>query len=919
MTGYKKRILSALLAASLLLPCAYTLSADDGRGEFDPYAWEISVPTADLSRRMSDYTGAGEVIAVIDSGFDLTHPVFETAPPSPAIARSDVARLFGEAYYISEKIPFAFDYAGGAGNLGNLSSHGTSAASVAGGFKPGAGDQHLEDGTVLHDPTVAGMAPDAQLLLMKAAADGSSRIDASMAAQAILDALRLGAAAIVIHTDGLTENEDLLTALDAAAQIGVPVFCGAGDVNTDTVEKISSVLYTDRSTLSAICDLPGLSVVGAAGDPYRNIRTLRLRIGEGEETPVAYTDSCSEYFGIPFAGYFAGMDIPVCWIEGVGRAEDYRGIDAEGKLAVVRRGEISFVEKATHASEAGAIGFIVVDSGDGVSRMALEGAPIPGVMVDKEAEAILADAGAVLATFPKLEKTVAAFSASGVDGSLSKTVDFVCDGEGLMGAIHTALAEDTVYAELSGTSYAAAAAAGFAARCAQFCRKSGLTQADVLPLLIQSADPLRDEDGHRLSPRMAGAGYVSEDSVFPASCMVNEDGRSVTVAGALPYRTAYLSLTVKNLGDTEKKYTITGAVYSDGWVEKEGIPTRDGKSEILSAAVYLGDSTKNIHEGAENRKTVTLTLDPGEVQSLDVRVNLSKAQKKSMDAVFENGFFMDGFLILTEEGGEVLSHPFTAFFGDWSKAPLVDSLVYDPDPAVLAKSYLTFRPDEDNDHFIGVKNPASVGWDVYDPRYNILDADGDNTLYLHLSVLRKIDSLRVRIFDAGGRCVYEREEGDLSWQTRKTHAIPLWNFVAGDNEEYLFPEGEYECEIRLKSSFGKLGSTENEMNFKVTLDRDRPDVVSYSIAREKAGRLTLRVTATDDRALGILYAYDGGFSYVPEGGMYAFSGEKTAYAVMDLSQYDYLDPLYIEVSDYAGNSRVIRIPSEKIKALSGVE
>jgi hypothetical protein len=40
---------------------------------------------------------------------------------------------------------------------------------------------------------------------------------------------------------------------------------------------------------------------------------------------------------------------------------------------------------------------------------------------------------------------------------------------------------------------------------------------------------------------------------------------------------------------------------------------------------------------------------------------------------------------------------------------------------------------------------------------------------------------------------------------------------------------------------------------------------------------------------------------------------------MDLSLYDYLDPLYIEVSDYAGNVRIIRIPAEKISALTGAE
>ena len=93
------------------------------------------------------------------------------------------------------------------------------------------------------------------------------------------------------------------------------------------------------------------TLVGAAGDPYREIRTFTLQVEGKEPMDVAYVDSSEEYFGQPFARLFAGQKIPVAWIEGVGHREEYHGIDVEGKLAVVRRGEISFVEKTKNAAE----------------------------------------------------------------------------------------------------------------------------------------------------------------------------------------------------------------------------------------------------------------------------------------------------------------------------------------------------------------------------------------------------------------------------------------------------------------------------------------------------------------------------------------------------------------------------------------
>ena len=203
---WNKRLLSACLSAALLLSCIPSLSADDGTGEYHPYRWEDAAE-GDASRRLSDYSGAGTAIAVIDAGFDVSHPVFAAAPPEGGIDAATVTRLFGEKYYISEKLPFVYDYTDGDENVENISMHGTSAASIAAGFHEGKGDMAAEDGTVTRDPSYSGIAPHAQLLLMKAAADGSSKIDSACAARAIRDALRLGAVSVVLHTYGLTPTE----------------------------------------------------------------------------------------------------------------------------------------------------------------------------------------------------------------------------------------------------------------------------------------------------------------------------------------------------------------------------------------------------------------------------------------------------------------------------------------------------------------------------------------------------------------------------------------------------------------------------------------------------------------------------------------------------------------------------------------
>ena len=56
---------------------------------------------------------------------------------------------------------------------------------------------------------------------------------------------------------------------------------------------------------------------------------------------------------------------PIVWVPGVGTAEDFASVDAEGAVAVVARGELTFSEKQRNAEAAGAVALIIVDFGAG--------------------------------------------------------------------------------------------------------------------------------------------------------------------------------------------------------------------------------------------------------------------------------------------------------------------------------------------------------------------------------------------------------------------------------------------------------------------------------------------------------------------------------------------------------------------------
>ena len=895
MDNLIKRFLCLAISASLLVPPA-VFAAEDAQT---------------ISRSAADYAGRGSVIAVVDAGFDTAHPAFASSPAGARLTAAD-----GGEYYISEKIPYARDYADGDGDVSNTSFSGTAAASLAAGYYEG-GDEVQPDGTVTHDASFAGAAAGAQLLLMKAAADSSARLGADAVSAAIRDAVRLGADAIVLNAERVNSLSGITDAVREAKAAGIPVLAGAGDCSENAAARLP-VTVTDRGTLAAVSALEEITLVGIAADPFAGVSSF-LAAAPGEEAlEIPYTDSCADYFGKSFAALFAGREIPLAAVPGVGRAEDYADIDVRDKIAVVARGEITFTEKAQAAADAGALALIVTDAGEGGVRMSLDGAPIPAVMVDAEAGARLTEEN-LSAVFREGRLSPSSRSASGLSRSLSRTVSFLCAGDGVIAAVPAEQHDGEAYARVSGSYYAAAAAAGYVARAAEYCRAAGIGTSYALALTAGSAAAAMGEGGDPLSCRAAGAGVVSGEGTYPLSTASTPAGDAVSALGDTRYTTVSFTVSLTNTSDKTKLYSLSARVYGDAYETENGTAYLTGESEPLTAArVYAGDSGVNIARTGGSHSTASVTVGAHKTVNVRLRLTVPDAARRELKKTFLYGFYADG-VIEADDGEETVLHAFTAFFGNWEEAPLADPSAYTGEAAVFAPATLYARRFDGGDDSLlplGTANPFISGGE-YDAAYNTVNPAllRLGWVELRLCALRDIDRIEIAFYDSERRLVFSRETGGAAKYLRGGETVlPLWDFIAEDNEDYLFPDGEYFCEIRLSSAYPPEGSAVQFLGFSFTVDSAAPRAGLLTAERD-GDTLLLAVSASDDTALLSISAYDAAFSF-SEVSDAEIAGKRKAEARFDLTQYDGSSPLYVEITDRAGNYTVVRLSPGEVAALA---
>ena len=219
------------------------------------------------------YTGDGTVIAVLDTGLLTSHEAFADSSlmSAPAISRADTdafAAKGGTAgRYVSQRIPFAYDYYDRDDTVATSNGHGTHVTALAAGYAL------AEDGSV----RFRGGAPGAQILSMKIFPNGASGgTDDSIILRALEDAWNLGADVVNISVGtgaGFAQDEALdgvyCRAFAQMAQSGVIICCAAGNENTASAMKpwaprLPTAAYTDYGTNCSPSSYRGAVAVGAA-------------------------------------------------------------------------------------------------------------------------------------------------------------------------------------------------------------------------------------------------------------------------------------------------------------------------------------------------------------------------------------------------------------------------------------------------------------------------------------------------------------------------------------------------------------------------------------------------------------------------------------------------------------------------------
>ena len=718
--------------------------------------------------------GDGKVVAVVDTGVDMTHPAFAGAlGGTPALSADKVASLTpqlgdGKAgTYVSEKFPFAYDYADNdpdASPTGQAGSHGTHVAGITAG---NAGE-------------IVGIAPDAQIIVAKVARSVEGDITDSGLLSALDDM-------VVLHPDvvnlslgqlgGMDNEADSVyaTVFKSLQDAGITVNAAAGNHYTAGYGNTSgknlpfasdpdSSTQCEPATYSSVVSVASVdnSLAHSAftvGD--RDIPFQRAGGADGQKMP-----DLSDLTGGPFE-YVDG---------GIGSAEDGAALKAKypeglaGKIVLVKRGSLTFQTKFNNIAGSKPAGFIVYNNvpGDSLVVMSLATDGVPAAFISQaDGEAMLAAAdhhlsvapGKVIA--PSSKYSMSSFSSWGVTPDLRLKPEVAAPG----GNIYSSVPGGT-YEFMSGTSMATPQMAGVSALVLQrvqndplFASMSAREKVDVVQNLIMGtaapiADPLQDT-GAPYSPRKQGSGLTNvlaatTSSVYPSVVGAAEPSRPKADLGD-GTKGWHFDVALHNLGAAPATYELSSQALSeiveDGFFTGHSTDWRGAGVDIA----YSGAAVSGTGEGA----TITVPASGEATVGVDVTPRAAFDSYVAQNA--PNGTFLDGFVRLTSKtaGQPDLTVPYMGFYGDWGKAPIFDALASQGGAHTLASWVYNGATGQQLGYNPLVKDADRSG--APNPSQNIIsrsDASGAPTvLQPRTGTLRSVHTLNTVYANAAGETV----------------------------------------------------------------------------------------------------------------------------------------------------------------------
>ncbi len=638
----------------------------------DPMMSTSTQMTGATAAWAAGYTGAGSRIAIIDTGLDTNHQSFNNdaylyALEQNAAAKNmsvedymasldlltaeDVAAVLQDLniypyiqhlngsqngdYYINDKIPFGINYVDRDFDVTHdndtKGGHGSHVAGIA------AANSYISSGdgfvSAMAEVAMQGVAPDAQLVIMKVFGKNGGAYDADYMV-AIEDAIMLGCDVVNLSlgTDkGFARHGLYQDILDSLAENDVIVAVAAGNSGSWAESGYSGTghLYVEDVDYSMIAT-PAASTNTLAVGSVENVGLTNYYIQVGERVMFYEKSQFSDYTQLPDLTKVAG-NVNYIYIDGIGTAEEVAAVvEAEGgsiapnTILVCARGTINFAEKANNAVKAGFIATIVYNNVEGALIMNMDGyeytsvpavsvSLIDGLKLREAAEAVAGDNGAayfkgamyisdkVTSVLGDASYRMSDFSSWGVPGSLELKPEIVAPG----GNIYSVDGEDPSgkgYFNNSGTSMASPQIAGMAALAMQYIKETGLdvklgvsSRVLATSLLMSTAEPMIN--GSNYYPVMQqGSGLANLASVVlsrsyimmdPAAASSAADGKVKAELGDDPNRTGVytFSFDLNNFGEEAQVFSINGNFFTQNTYTLDGITYADTATTALNMAV----------------------------------------------------------------------------------------------------------------------------------------------------------------------------------------------------------------------------------------------------------------------------------------------------------------------------------------------
>ena len=702
----------------------------------------------DTSKYLDQYDGNGITVAVLDTGLDYTHEAFQTDPTELGMELGDVDSVLAELravqrsadkgevlsandLYVSDKVPFAYDYADHDPDVyPSYSNHGTHVAGIVAGQADSYTDKDGkiatdEDGNVI---SFRGSAPNAQLVICKVFTDDldSKNIGGAIAEDiiaALEDCVTLGVDVInmslgtsagfsSISVEGDSEGLLLNTVYSNIRDTGISLICAASnDYSSGFGSAFGTNLASnpDSGTIGSPSTFTGaMSVASINGQlsPYMTVnvkgKTEAIFYNESTDENSVENDFALDMLGDDKNGTFSYVVIP-----GVGQAVNYSASvkkilnnNENGPvIAVIQRGITTFEEKVELAQSMGADAVIVYNNVAGTVRMNLGDLdiPIPAVSVSIDAgEYLKSSAGGVgrvgQITIDKANLAgpfMNDYSSWGSTPDLKLKPDVTAHGGEITSTVPGG------YDEQSGTSMASPNLAGLVALVRGYIRDNNPTLSDleltklVNQVIMSTATTVYDEEKLPYSPRKQGAGLATVDNIFTTNAYLYtleseggaEDDRPKVELGEDEEKNGVydVSFYVKNFGDTALTFELNSIFFTetlgiDGYAVAEAAYLLDG-SPVWTISEVEDDSVTTSIEGNVH----TITVSAGKSAKISVKLSLSGDDKAYLNKTFVNGMYIEGFVkLVSKTNGQCdLNLPFMGFFGDWEQSPMLDYDAYD--------------------------------------------------------------------------------------------------------------------------------------------------------------------------------------------------------------------------------------------------